>query len=128
MLSSTASRRPITAKLLPLQGGAEKVVGITPLSSLHTAKLLCKLSPRPLLLSEIEGAGSAQEFVQRLAQHRGIMQGFRGNPGLVKAAAPRLSHVRRVDIHDAPASRDASRGTSAAPSPLPSPRASPMPA
>ena len=122
----------------PLQGGAEKVVGIRPLSSLHTAKLLCKLSPRPLLLSEIEGAGSAQEFVQRLAQHQGIMQGFRGNPGLVKAAAPRLSHARLVDIHedlasataahDLQASRDGSRATSSAPSPLPSPRASPMPA
>ena len=116
-----------------LQGGAEKVIDIQPLSPLNTAKLLCKLSPRPLLLTEIQGAGSAADFVQRLSLHP-IMAGFRGNPGLVKAAAPRLSHVRLHEIHDPPPqggtwtwTPSTSRDASAQPSPLVSPRASPMP-
>ena len=82
----------------PLQGGAEKVVDIRPLSKINTARLLCRLSPRPLLLSEIEGAGSAADFVQRLSQHE-LIEGFAGNPGLVKAAAPRLSHLKLPELH-----------------------------
>ena len=55
-------------------------------------------SPRPLLLSEIEGAGSAADFVQRLAQHE-LIQAFGGNPGLVKATAPRLSQLKLSELH-----------------------------
>ena len=82
----------------PLQGGAEKVVDIQPLSKLNTARLLCRLSPRPLLLSEIQGAGSAADFVQRLAQHD-LIETFNGNPGLVKATAPRLSKLKLAELH-----------------------------
>ena len=99
----------------PLQGGAEKVVDIQPLSAMNTARLLCKLSPRPLLLSEIEGAGSAADFVQRLSQHE-IMGAFNGNPGLVKEAAPRLSYAKLHEIHEARTPH-----TSASPSPRSSP-------
>lgn len=81
----------------PLQGGAEKVIELQPLSRVNSARLLCKLSPRPLLLSELPGAGSAKDFVQRLAE-LDVIGGLRGNPGLIKEAAPRLSHLRLHEL------------------------------
>ena len=109
----------------PLQGGAEKVVDIQPLSRLNTARLLCRLSPRPLLLKEIEGAGSAADFVQRLAQHEFIIN-FNGNPGFVKATAPRLSVLSLPELHKEQLLFAPSR-TPPRFSPKLSPRASPLP-
>ena len=106
----------------PLQGGAEKVVDIQPLSRLNTARLLCRLSPRPLLLNEVEGAGSAAAFVQRLAQHE-LIVAFNGNPGFVKATAPRLSQMKLPELY-----KDLALAQSRTPprySPMHSPRATP---
>ena len=61
------------------------------------ARLLCRLSPRPLRLSEIEGAGNAADFVQRLARHD-LIAAFGGNPGLVKALAPRLQNLQLHEV------------------------------
>ena len=66
-------------------------------SSAHnTARLLCRLSPRTLLLSEIAGATSASNFVQKLSLHR-LVEKMHGNPGVVKATAPRLQRKLKVD-------------------------------
>jgi len=81
----------------PLQGGAEKVIQISPLSADFAARLLCRLAPRPLRLSEIPGATSTSDFVQRLSAH-GIISNLRGNPGLIKAAAPRLQGRSLEDV------------------------------
>jgi hypothetical protein len=40
----------------PLQGGAEKVLEMKPLSKHNTVRLICRLSPRPLQLDEITRA------------------------------------------------------------------------
>jgi len=81
----------------PLHGGAEKVVQLERLSSELTARLLCRLSPRPLMLSEIAGASGAADFVQKLAAMR-VVSLFEGNPGLVKAAAPHLQGHSLEDV------------------------------
>ena len=53
----------------PLHGAAEKVIELTPLVPLNTARLLCRLSPRALLLNEIPGATNGADFVRKLATH-----------------------------------------------------------
>ena len=77
----------------PLQGGSEKVIAVEPLSAHNTARLLCRLSPRTLLLSEIAGATSASNFVQKLSLHP-LVEKMHGNPGVVKATAPRLQGLK----------------------------------
>ena len=77
----------------PLQGGSEKVIALEPLSAHNTARLLCRLSPRTLLLSEIAGATSASNFVQKLSLHP-LVEKMHGNPGVVKATAPRLQGLK----------------------------------
>ena len=59
-------------------------------------------TPQPLLTADRSPllSGSAQNFVQLLSQQP-LVERFEGNPGLVKAAAPRLSQVRLHQIHDA---------------------------
>ena len=69
-----------------------------PLSKANTARLLCKLSPRPLKLDELDGANSAAEFVQRLAQHP-LTATFAGNAGLVKAMAPKTVELAGHTAH-----------------------------
>jgi hypothetical protein len=80
------ARQPVAS---PLQGGAEKVIELAPLSSLNTARLLCRLSPRTLRLHELPGASNAADFVQLLARTP-LVRMLSGNPGRVKATAPRL--------------------------------------
>jgi hypothetical protein len=81
----------------PLQGGAEKVLEMKPLSKHNTARLICRLSPRPLQLDEIKGAANAQDFVQRLASHD-LVGALAGNPGRVKATVPQLSQRRLHEV------------------------------
>jgi hypothetical protein len=73
----------------PLRGGAEKVVDLQPLSPHSTARLLCRLSPRQLLLRELPGADTTAEFLRMLSRHE-ITERLGGNPGRVKEEAPRL--------------------------------------
>ena len=80
------ARQPVAS---PLQGGAEKVIELAPLTGLNTARLLCRLSPRTLRLHELPGASNAGDFVQILAKHP-LVRLLCGNPGRVKATAPRL--------------------------------------
>ena len=70
-----------------------QVIELSPLSDLNTARLLCRLSPRTLLLSEIAGATSASNFVQKLSLHP-LVEKMHGNPGVVKATAPRLQGLK----------------------------------
>ena len=80
----------------PLQGGSEKVIALEPLSAHNTARLLCRLSPRTLLLSEIAGATSASNFVQKLSLHPLVekMHGNRRRQG--DGAAPPGAQGRRA--------------------------------
>jgi hypothetical protein len=73
------------------------VVEVKPLSRMNTARLLCRLSPRPLLLSELPGAASAADFVNRLAQHA-LVEALHGNAGLVKETAPKLQTARIDEV------------------------------
>ena len=81
-----------TPVLPPLQ-----VVEVKPLSRMNTARLLCRLSPRPLLLSELPGAASAADFLNRLAQHA-LVEALHGNAGLVKETAPKLQTARIDEV------------------------------
>ena len=83
------SRRPVAQ---PLQGGAEKVIELAPLSEVNTARLLWRLSPRSLRLHELPGASNASDFVAMLARHP-LVTLLGGNPGLIKATAPRLQSL-----------------------------------
>uniref|UniRef100_A0A7S2DM31 AAA+ ATPase domain-containing protein n=1 Tax=Haptolina brevifila TaxID=156173 RepID=A0A7S2DM31_9EUKA len=71
----------------------EKVVNIEALSPPETARLLVKLSPKPLKLGDLNPpARNTGDFLQRLAVHP-LVVGFEGNPGRVKATAPQLARV-----------------------------------
>ena len=100
LLSAARVRTLLTATepvSQPLQGGAEKVVELSPLSAHNAARLLCRLSPRPLRLSEIDGAESGADFVRKLAAHPLICE-LHGNARRIKAAALHLQHVQLAEL------------------------------
>lgn len=89
----------------PLHGAAEKVIELTPLVPLNTARLLCRLSPRALLLNEIPGATNGADFVRKLATHPLIIA-LKGNPKAIKSAALKLigpegRHLSLGELHHA---------------------------
>jgi hypothetical protein len=85
---------------VPLQGGAEKVVELKPLSEHNSALLLARLSPRPLQLNELRGAATKGDFLRRLALDPLIVQ-LEGNAGRIKKAALRLQSLRVSELSKA---------------------------
>jgi len=78
----------------------EKVVAIEPLSPVETARLLVKLSPRPIRLCDLQPpARNTQEFLRRMA-NLPLVLSLAGNPGAVKATMPQLSRLPHLSLDD----------------------------